>query len=93
MNTHSRSVLTSDLTAGPEVLIANPRKNKVKTGQSPQPTQIVDQDEDEGEIVLKYGAQHVIKLFIPVTICLLFVIISLSLIKSYQQSGGAHLYA
>lgn len=91
MNTQSRSVLTSDITAGPEVLI--PRKNKVKTGQSPQPTQIVDQDEDEGEIVLKYGAQHVIKLFIPVTICLLFVIISLSLIKSYQQSGGAHLYA
>jgi hypothetical protein len=53
----------------------------------------VDQEEDEedDEIVLKYGAEHVIKLFIPVTICLLFVIISLSLITSYQESGGAHL--
>lgn len=48
-------------------------------------------EELEDELVLKYGAQHVIKLFIPVTICLLFVIISLSLITSYQKSGGATL--
>ena len=56
-----------------------------------QPEPEPDLDEEDDEIVLKYGAKHVIKLFIPVTICLVFVIISLSLIKSYQQSGGAHL--
>lgn len=49
-------------------------------------------DEIQDELVLKYGAQHVVKLFIPVTICLLFVIISLSAIKSYQKSNGAQLY-
>ena len=43
------------------------------------------------EIQLKYGASHVIKLFLPVTLCILFVIISLSLITSYQKSGGANL--
>lgn len=48
-------------------------------------------DEIQEELVLKYGAQHVVKLFIPVTICLLFVIISLSAIKSYQKSNGAQL--
>lgn len=51
-----------------------------------------DIEEMEEEIVLKYGAAHVIKLFIPVTLCLVFVIISLSLIKSYQKSDGATLY-
>ena len=48
-------------------------------------------DEIQEELVLKYGAQHVVKLFIPVTICLFFVIISLSAIKSYQKSDGAQL--
>lgn len=52
--------------------------------------QIID-DEEEEEIVLKYGASHVVKLFVPVTICLVFVIISLSLVTSYQESGGATL--
>ena len=50
-----------------------------------------DEEQEDDDIVLKYGAEHVIKLFIPVTICLLFVIISLSFISSYQESGGAHL--
>ncbi len=49
------------------------------------------ENEDEDEIVLKYGAGHVVKLFIPVTICLLFVILSLSFVTSYQESGGATL--
>ncbi len=49
------------------------------------------EEEVEEELVLKYGAAHVIKLFIPVTLCMLFVIISLSAITSYQKSGGAHL--
>ncbi len=74
--------------------VKNKRKKTINTNESqpsapnPQP----EPDEEDDEIVLKYGAKHVVKLFIPVTICLVFVIISLSLIKSYQQSGGAHLY-
>jgi presenilin 1 len=64
-------------------------------GQTRQPTSQEDieptGDEAEEELVLKYSAQHVIKLFIPVSICLVFVIISLSFITSYQSSGGAQL--
>ena len=64
-------------------------------GQTRQPTRQQDvepvSDEAEEELVLKYSAQHVIKLFIPVSICLVFVIISLSLVTSYQSSGGAQL--
>ena len=50
-----------------------------------------DTEPDIEEIQLKYGASHVIKLFLPVTLCILFVITSLTLITSYQKSGGANL--
>lgn len=58
------------------------------TNQAQQ--QADDEDEDD-EVVLKYGAEHVVKLFVPVTVCLFFVICSLSFVKSYQESGGATL--
>lgn len=48
-------------------------------------------NDEEDEVVLKYGASHVVKLFVPVTICLLFVILSLSFVTSYQDGGGATL--
>jgi hypothetical protein len=49
-------------------------------------------DEDDEELILKYDAQHVIKIFKPVTVCLIFVIVFLSLITSYQKSDGQQLY-
>jgi hypothetical protein len=49
-------------------------------------------NEDEEELILKYDAQHVIKIFKPVTVCLIFVIVFLSLITSYQKSDGQQLY-
>jgi hypothetical protein len=90
-----------------EVEIINPKKktkrpkpteqNNVQPNHNdPSPQNVVNDeniDEIKEEIVLKYGARHVIKLFVPVTVCLVFVIISLSLITSYQKSGGASLYA
>jgi hypothetical protein len=48
-------------------------------------------DEEDEELILKYDAQHVIKIFKPVTICLVFVIVFLSLITSYQKSDGQQL--
>ena len=89
--------MTSD---EPNVTVTNPRKKKSTNQQQVRPpppppsAPTHNENDDEGEedeIVLKYGAHHVIKLFIPVTICLVFVIISLSLIKSYQESGGSRL--
>lgn len=47
-----------------------------------------DNSEDEEELVLKYGAEHVIKIFKPVSLCLILVIICLSLVTSYQSSDG-----
>ena len=46
---------------------------------------------EASEITLKYGAKHVIMLFLPVSACMIFVIISLNVITSYQNSGGAQL--
>lgn len=86
---------TLPVDAAANVKRKKPKKNPTTTTvqpAAPVPLQSEPEEEEEDEeIVLKYGAKHVIKLFIPVTICLVFVIISLSLIKSYQQSGGAHL--
>ncbi len=84
-----------------DVEIVEPKKIKKKNvvnnnQQPPSQPQMTANDENieeiEEELELKYGAAHVIKLFVPVTICLLFVIISLNLITSYQKSGGNTLY-
>ena len=100
-NDAGTSAITPDMEL--DVKIEDPRDKRRRQGESAattrQPTSATprepDDDENieemEEEIVLKYGAAHVIKLFIPVTLCLVFVILSLSLIKSYQKSDGATL--
>lgn len=100
VQTHTSQILDVD------VEIINPKRktNQSRTNLSNQVNDniqnngvganIVNADETEQnieEIQLKYGASHVIKLFLPVTLCILFVIISLTLITSYQKSGGANL--
>lgn len=75
-----------------EILDSSKNKNKTRDNQqTAQAARTDDEQTEDDEIVLKYGASHVVKLFVPVTICLLFVIISLSLVTSYQESGGATL--
>lgn len=52
-----------------------------------------EEEEDEGEEVLKYGAQHVVQIFIPVSICMLVVVATISSVFYYtDQSGGVYLY-
>jgi hypothetical protein len=45
-------------------------------------------EEQNVQINLKYGLEQIIKILIPVTICLFFVIITVNMITSYQKNSS-----
>lgn len=73
----------TDNAGAPEVIIRGPapRQTAANPPNDPNGGPSMYEDEEEG---LKYGAQHVIKLFAPVSLCMLVVVATINSINFYS---------